>query len=99
MDSQGRVYHIDCCPGDIAPYILTCANPDRAHTIADFLQEPELKKKNREYVIYTGSYKGIPLSVMGTGIGAKRFWRNCSSLTIRVPHVPPLIFTPVRGDR
>ena len=70
VDSQGRFYHIDCGPGDIAPYILTCANPDRAHTIADFLQERELKGKNREYVIYTGSYKGIPLSVMGTGIGA-----------------------------
>jgi uridine phosphorylase len=70
IDSQGKFYHIDCRPGDVAPYILTCANPERAHTIADFLQERELKGKNREYVIYTGRYKGIPLSVMGTGIGA-----------------------------
>ncbi len=67
---QGRFYHIDCCPGDVAPYILACANPDRAHLIADFLQERELKGQNREYVVYTGRYKGIPVSVMGTGIGA-----------------------------
>jgi uridine phosphorylase len=70
IDSQGKFYHIDCRPGDVAPYILACANPDRAHTIADFLEERELKGKNREYVIYTGRYKGIPMSVMGTGIGA-----------------------------
>ncbi len=67
---EGRFYHIDCHPGDVAPYILACANPGRAHVIADFLQEKELKGKNREYVVYTGSYKGIPVSVMGTGIGA-----------------------------
>ncbi len=70
LDSRGRFYHIDCQPGDLAPYILACANPGRAHFMADFLQERELKGKNREYVAYTGSYKGIPLSVMGTGIGA-----------------------------
>ncbi len=70
VDREGKFYHIDCCPGDLAPYILACANPERAHVIADFMQERELKGKNREYVVYTGSYKGIPLSVMGTGIGA-----------------------------
>jgi uridine phosphorylase len=69
-NSEGKFYHIDCSPGDVAPYILACANPGRAHLIADFLQERELKGKNREYVVYTGTYKGIPLSVMGTGIGA-----------------------------
>jgi uridine phosphorylase len=70
INTEGRFYHIDCQPGDVAPYILACANPGRAHLIADFLQERELKGENREYVVYTGSYKGIPLSVMGTGIGA-----------------------------
>ncbi|MDQ7785172.1 MAG: nucleoside phosphorylase [Desulfomonilaceae bacterium] len=70
VNSQGRFYHIDCRPGDLAPYVLACANPGRAHLIADFLQESELKGKNREYVVYTGTYKGIPVSVMGTGIGA-----------------------------
>lgn len=70
VNSQGRFYHIDCRPGDLAPYILACANRDRAHLIADLLQDKEFKGKNREYVVYTGTYSGIPLSVMGTGIGA-----------------------------
>ena len=27
---QGRYYHLNCGPGDLAPYILTCGDPDRA---------------------------------------------------------------------
>ena len=69
-NSHGRFYHIDCRPGDLAPYILACASPGRAHAIADLLDEKEIKGRNREYVVYTGVYKGVPVSVMGTGIGA-----------------------------
>lgn len=68
-DSQGKFYHIDCAQGDIAPYILACANPERSHVMAEFLDSRELKGKNREYVVYTGFYRKIPLSIMGTGIG------------------------------
>ncbi len=57
INTEGRFYHIDCHPGDVAPYILACANPGRAHLMADFVQERELKGKTREYVVYTGSYK------------------------------------------
>lgn len=67
---DGKFYHIDCRHGDIARYVLACANPARAHAIAEHLEDKELKGANREYVVYTGMYKGIPLSVMGTGMGA-----------------------------
>ncbi len=66
---EGRCYHIDCKPGDLARYILTCAAPERAHRMAAFLHERELRGGNREFVVYTGEHNGVPLSVMGTGIG------------------------------
>ena len=69
IDGQGKFYHIDCAPGDIAPYILACANPERSHVMAEFLDSRELKGKNREYVVYTGFYRNVPLSIMGSGIG------------------------------
>ncbi len=69
MDGEGKLYHIDCATGDIAPYILACANPERSHVMAEFLDSRELKGKNREYVVYTGFYRKIPVSIMGTGIG------------------------------
>jgi uridine phosphorylase len=69
-NAQGRFYHIDCHPGELAPYILTCGDPDRAQRIARLFERVEMRRKNREFLTYTGSYKDIPVSVMATGIGA-----------------------------
>jgi uridine phosphorylase len=70
QNARGRFYHIDCAPGEIAPYILTCGDPDRARRIARRLTRVDLRRKNREFLTYTGSYHHIPVSVMATGIGA-----------------------------
>ncbi len=69
-NARGRFYHLDCAPGEIAPYILTCGDPDRARLIARRLTRVDMRRKNREFLTYTGSYKDIPVSVMATGIGA-----------------------------
>jgi uridine phosphorylase len=69
-NAKGRFYHIDCAPGELAPYILTCGDPDRAQRISRFFDRIDMRRKNREFLTYTGSYKNIPVSVMATGIGA-----------------------------
>jgi len=69
-NARGRFYHLDCAPGEIAPYILTCGDPDRARMIARRLTRVDLRRKNREFLTYTGAYHNIPVSVMATGIGA-----------------------------
>jgi uridine phosphorylase len=69
-NARGRFYHIDCLPGELAPYILTCGDPDRARRIARGLDRVDLRRQNREFLTYTGSYRNIPVSVMATGIGA-----------------------------
>jgi uridine phosphorylase len=69
-NAQGRFYHLDCGPGDLAPYILTCGDPDRAQRIARRFDRVEMRRKNREFLTYTGSYRNLPISVMATGIGA-----------------------------
>lgn len=69
INENGRHYHIDCGRGDIAPYILTCGDPARARRIAGFFEKIEVRHSNREFVTVTGSYKGVPVSAMATGIG------------------------------
>jgi uridine phosphorylase len=69
-NARGRFYHIDCLPGELAPYILTCGDPARARRIARLLSRVDMRRQNREFLTYTGSYKDIPVSVMATGIGA-----------------------------
>lgn len=68
-NARGRFYHLDCGPGDIAPYILTCGDPARARKIARHFDKVNVRRRNREFLTYTGCYRGIPVSAMATGIG------------------------------
>jgi len=69
-NARGRFYHLDCAPGELAPYILTCGDPFRARRIARRFTRVDMRRKNREFLTYTGIYQNIPVSVMATGIGA-----------------------------
>lgn len=65
----GRYYHIDCGPGDIAPFVLTTGDPARAAKIAGHFDEVIIRRGKREFHTFTGSCKGIPVTAMSTGIG------------------------------
>jgi uridine phosphorylase len=69
-NAQGRFYHIDCGPGDLAPYLLACGDPARAQQLARQFDTVAVRRRNREFVTITGTYRGIPVSAMATGIGA-----------------------------
>lgn len=66
---EGRQYHIGLAPGEVAPYILMCGDPARAAKVAGRFDKIRCERSNREFVTYTGSYRGREVSVMGTGIG------------------------------
>ena len=57
-------------PGDLPPYLLLPGDPARAACIAARLEEPREIAKNREFHSFRGLYKGIPVGVLSTGIGA-----------------------------
>jgi purine-nucleoside phosphorylase len=62
--------HISAEKGDFAPSILLPGDPLRAKHIADnFLDEVKQVNEVRNMLGYTGAYEGIPISVMGTGMG------------------------------
>ncbi len=56
--------------GDIAKSVLLPGDPLRAKFIAEtFLEDAKEFNHVRGILGYTGTYKGIPVSVMGTGMG------------------------------
>ena len=62
--------HISAEKGDFAPSILLPGDPLRAKHIAEnFLADAKQVTAVRNMYGYTGSYDGIPVSVMGTGMG------------------------------
>lgn len=62
-------YHIGCKSGDVAKNIILVGDPQRAFRISQQFGKIDVRRLHREYVTYTGLYKGFPLSVMATGIG------------------------------
>lgn len=67
---QGRQYHIACAPGEVGRYVFLPGDPGRAPLIAGFLDDARPIAQNREFVTYTGTIDGVPVSVCSTGIGS-----------------------------
>lgn len=62
--------HINAPEGSIAKSILLPGDPLRAKFIAEtFLENPKCFNEVRGMFGFTGTYKGVPVSVMGTGMG------------------------------
>ena len=62
--------HITAKQGEIAEAILLPGDPLRAKFIAEnFLENAKLYNEVRGILGYTGTYKGKPVSVQGTGMG------------------------------
>lgn len=56
--------------GDFAKTVLMPGDPLRAKFVADkFLENARLINDVRGMLAYTGTYKGVPISVMGSGMG------------------------------
>ncbi|MGQ9493661.1 MAG: nucleoside phosphorylase [Anaerolineae bacterium] len=66
---MGLQYHIQCREGDVAPYVLLPGDPGRVPVVAALWDEAHKVAQNREYVTYSGIYKGVPISCTSTGIG------------------------------
>lgn len=62
--------HIGAKSGEIAERILLPGDPLRAKYIAEtFLEDAQLYNEVRGMLGYTGTYKGVRVSVQGTGMG------------------------------
>lgn len=64
-----KQYHIALKPGDIGEYILLPGDPARSDRVAKYLDNAEFVANNREHRTFTGTYKGVKISVTSTGMG------------------------------
>ena len=70
MDIKCPTPHINAQKGDFAKTVLMPGDPLRAKYIAEnFLENPRLVNNVRGIQGYTGTYKGVPISVMASGMG------------------------------
>jgi uridine phosphorylase len=64
-----RQYHIGLGRGELAEYVLLPGDPGRTDRIAQRLDSVETRRQNREFASVTGSYRGLRVSAVSTGIG------------------------------
>ena len=62
-------HHLNIQRGDGGRYVLLPGDPGRCEPIAALFDNPRHVATNREYVTYTGTLEGVPVSVVSTGIG------------------------------
>ncbi len=62
--------HVRAQSGEVAPFVLLPGDPGRAQYIADtFLEDVTTYNTYRSLLGFTGTYKGLPVSVQTTGMG------------------------------
>jgi uridine phosphorylase len=67
--SGARQYHIALERGELAEYILLVGDPGRVAKVASRWDGVEIERSNREITTATGSYGGMRISCMSTGMG------------------------------
>jgi len=61
--------HIKCKEGGIADVVFLVGDPDRIPLVVRYWDKAEKIADNRGLPVWTGAYKGIPVSIASTGMG------------------------------
>lgn len=66
---EGKIYHLDLAPSELADTVITVGDPGRVELVSKHFDTIETKAAHREFITHTGMYKGKRISVVSTGIG------------------------------
>lgn len=69
IKEDGRIYHLNLKPEEIADTVILVGDPGRVQMISSFFEEIIIRQSNREIVTHTGIYNNKKLTVMSTGMG------------------------------
>jgi len=67
--SGARQYHIALERGELAEYVLLVGDPGRVAKVSSRWDSVDLERSNREITTATGTFRGMPISCMSTGMG------------------------------
>jgi uridine phosphorylase len=62
-------FHIRCDPKEISRYVFVPGSHDRARKIAAHFENVRTVNENRGYLVYSGTYGGVFMTVSSTGMG------------------------------
>jgi len=75
LKHEKQTIHLGVLKGQVANRILSVGDSGRALRIARLLDEPQqnlVVKTDKDFTTYTGTFRGIPVSIIATGMGVCR---------------------------
>lgn len=69
LASDGSLYHIHLKPHQLADNIILVGDPNRVDMVSKHFDEIDYKVSNREINTHTGTYNGVGITVISTGMG------------------------------
>ena len=66
---EGRVYHINLRPEDLAQTVITVGDPGRVAEVSKHFDNIEFQTSHREFVAHTGRIGNKRITVISSGIG------------------------------
>jgi uridine phosphorylase len=69
VSQDGKTMHLNVGPGDVNPRILSVGDHGRGERVSKLLENVIEHNSTRGFVTYSGNYKGVPVSVIVTGMG------------------------------
>ena len=69
LNPDGSVYHLNLNPENIGDTIIFVGDQNRVPKVAKYFDTIEFETQKREFRTITGTFKGMKISVISTGIG------------------------------
>jgi len=66
---MGGPYHILAKPGEIAERVIAVGDPARVEQVSKLLSDCRPVNVNRGFLVYTGEYDGVRVSIACHGVG------------------------------
>ena len=57
LTPEGKIYHLDLAPSQLAPTIITVGDPGRVEMVSKYFDTIETKAEHREFKTHTGMLK------------------------------------------
>ena len=96
---DGTMYHLGVKEAHIAKKVILVPDPQEVPLYAAYLEGAEKMGEHREYVTYTGTYKGQPLTLMSCGFGCMPMAIAVEELNhLGVEEIIKIDFCPALGE-
>ncbi len=66
---EGRIYHINLRPDELADTIITVGDPGRVTEVSKHFDQIEVRSSHREFLAHTGTIGSKRITVISSGIG------------------------------